>query len=387
MTLYLIILTGITSQIGYNGSRVAVSLYALSLGANQFTVGLLIALYAAFPIFLAIYVGKFVDRVGTLMPAVIGIVGMGVALILPPLFPGITVLAVSCILLGLAHLFFMIPIEACIGGIGGPDKRAYNYAMLSMGWSIANFAGPIVSGFSIDHLGHTEAFWVLGSFYLLPILILLLNPGLLPRSAAHARKEGHGSVLELWRVPGLRTVFIIGAVTNSAQNLFQFYFPIYGHSLGLSASVIGTILGFVAAAAFVVRSIIPLLMKKLTEDQILAGAVFFAAFAFTLLPFVSNPYALCAIAFVLGLGVGCSNPLSMSLLYLLTPQGRVAESVGLLRTAYNLTQIVVPIVFGSVGAACGYPTVFLSNAALLAAGGLLMRKHSLLPPNSPAKRV
>ncbi|MBI4192575.1 MAG: MFS transporter [Betaproteobacteria bacterium] len=368
---------GVTSQVGYNGSRIAVSLYALELGANQFTIGVLVALYAVFPVLLAILVGKFVDRVGPKLPVIIGVAGTGVALLLPPLFPGITVLYVSCIALGLTHLLFTLPIEASIGGIGGAEKRAANYALLSMGWSVANFFGPVIAGFSIDHVGQVQVFWVLASFYVLPMLILLFKPGLLPRTAMHAGRDKHGSVIELWRMPNLRTVFITGTVIHSAQHLFQFYFPIYGHSLGISASAIGSILGVLAAAAFVIRSTIPFLMKRRTEAEILTYAVFSAAFAFVLFPFVANPYALAAIAFLLGLAVGCSNPLSMSLLYVLTPPSRVAESVGLLHTAYNFTHLVIPVVFGSVGAAFGFSTVFLSNAAMLVAGGLLIRKTRL----------
>ena len=41
-----------------------------------------------------------------------------------------------------------------------------------------------------------------------------------------------GSVIELWRMPKLRTIFIAGGITSSARDLAQFYFPIYGHSLG-----------------------------------------------------------------------------------------------------------------------------------------------------------
>ncbi len=377
MTLYLIILVGITGHVGFNGSRIAMSLYALELGANQFTIGVLVALYAIFPMLLAIYVGKLVDRFGTLLPVILGVIGMTIALVLPPLIPGIPVLYASITLLGLAHLLFMIPIEACIGGIGGPDRSAANYALLSMGWSVANFFGPVIAGFSIDNIGHREAFWVLASFSVIPILILAFKPELLPKASPRTKKDQHGSVLELLRIPPLRTFIIIGATINSGQNLFQFYFPIYGHSLGLSASAIGSIIGVVAAAAFVVRGLIPFLMKSMTEATILTYAIFIAAFSFALLPFVSNPYALGAIAFVLGLGVGCGNPLSMSMVYVLSPPGRTAESLGILRGTYNLAQLVVPIAFGSVGTAFGYAVVFLSNASLLAAGGLLMRKMHL----------
>ena len=43
----------------------------------------------------------------------------------------------------------------------------------------------------------------------------------------------------------------------------------------------------------------------------------------------------------------------------------------------NGTHLVVPIVFGSVGAAFGVTTVFLSNAAILLTSGFLMRKADI----------
>ena len=383
MTLYLIIVMGILGQLGFSGSRVAVSLLALELGANQVTVGVVIALYALCPLLLSIVIGKYIDRTGLLLPFIVGLAGIVIGLALPALVPSIVVLCVSGLLLGLAHQFFLIPIEASVGGIGGPQKRATNYALLTMGWSVANFFGPLIAGFSIDYLGYVQAYWVLVSFSALALLIVAFRPGLFPAPAKHTAKGGHGGVLELWRIAPLRTIFITGAVINAGHNLFQFYFPIYGHSLGLSASAIGTILGVVSAAAFVIRGVVPLLMKKRTEAEILTYAVFVGAFAFALLPFVANPYALAAIAFVLGLGVGCANPLSMSLLYVLTPPGRVGESLGLLKTVYNFSKVVIPLVFGSVGAAFGFSTVFLSNATMLGASGWLMRRTRLPVDDRP----
>jgi MFS-type transporter involved in bile tolerance (Atg22 family) len=219
-----------------------------------------------------------------------------------------------------------------------------------------------------------------------PIPMLLLKPALLPKAAArHAEAAAGGSVLDLWRMPSVRMTIIAAGVVGSAQDLFQFYLPIYGRSIGLSASAIGTILGAVFFAAFVIRGILPLLVRKLREPTILICAMFIAAFAYTLLPFFVSPYALGAIAFLLGLGVGCAQPMTMSLLYVLTPAGRIAESFGLQKTVRNATHLVVPIVFGSVGAAFGVATVFISNSVILVASGFLMRKAGI-PHSDPQPR-
>ncbi len=244
-----------------------------------------------------------------------------------------------------------------------------------MGWSAANFLGPVMAGFAIDYIGQLQVYLVLAVFTLAPIVMLAFAPGMLPRVAAtHASADARGSVLDLWRIPSLRMTIIAAGIVGSAQDLFQFYMPIYGHAIDLSASAIGTILGVSSLAAFVIRALLPLLVKKLTEAQILTAAVFIAAVAFALIPFFVNGYALAAIAFLLGLGVGCAMPMTMSLLYVLAPANRLGEAFGLHKTVRNATHLVVPIVFGSVGAAFGFATVFLSNSALLATGGVLLRK-------------
>jgi MFS-type transporter involved in bile tolerance (Atg22 family) len=183
----------------------------------------------------------------------------------------------------------------------------------------------------------------------------------------------------------LRSTFIAGAIIGSAQDLFQFYMPVYGHAVGLSASAIGAVLGMVALAAFVIRALIPLLLKRAGETTILTSAIFVAAFAYLLLPFFDDASPLAAIAFVLGLGVGCAQPMLMSLLYVLAPAGRIAEAIGLYKTLRSVTHIVIPVFFGSVGTAFGFATVFLSNATVLAFGGMLQKRTFAQAPAGKMK--
>ena len=386
MTIYLVVIIAFLSQAGFGGSRVAVSLHALALTSNQFAIGLVIALYSLAPMFLSIAIGRFADRAPPRRLVVLGSIVMTVALLLPFAVPGIGVLCLAAFVLGFAHQVFSLPIEALVGGIGGPEKRARNYALITMSWSAANFVGPVMAGFSIDHIGQRQAYLVLALFTLAPVLILAFKPHLLPRKGKkHDSAQPRGSVLELWRMPALRTTMIAAGIVGSAQDLFQFYMPIYGHSIGLSASAIGTILGVCSLAAFVIRSLIPILSKRASEAQILGGAIFTAAFAFLLFPLFTNPYLLGATAFLLGLGVGCAQPMTMSLLYVLAPADRLAEAFGLHKTLRNTTHVVVPLVFGSVGTAFGFGAVFLSNSALLTTGGLLMRKVGI-PRSKPLAR-
>jgi len=377
MKIYLVVLMAFLNQVGFGGSRVLVSLYALELEASQFTVGVLIGLYAFCPMLLSIYIGRFADRTAPRWPVIAACLASVAALLLPPLFGGLIALAAAAFVMGLVHQLFSIPIEATVGRMGGPEKRAQNFTLITMSWSLANMSGPIMTGILIDTIGHVQVFYVLAVFVAAPMLILWIWPDLLPGKPARAHAgpgvQG-GSVAELWRIRPLRTIIIAGGVVGSANDLFQFYMPVYGHAIGLSASAIGMVLGMASLAAFVVRGFIPSLVRRLSEVKIMNLAVFLAALAFALMPFFSNAYALAIIAFALGLGVGCSMPMTLSLLYAHTPPGRVAEAIGIHKTVRNATHLVVPLIFGSVGAMFGYAVVFLSNAAALAASGVQMHR-------------
>lgn len=378
--IYFILFLIVLNHAAFSGSRVAVSLYALELGAEQFTVGILMALYAIFPMLLGVYAGKLSDRVGPRLPMFIGTLGVGVALATPFAVPGMGALYFASLLLGSSFHFFFVPVQGTAGGIGGPGRRARNFAIVSMGFSAASFIGPTLAGFAIDAIGHRPTFGVLFSLTLLPVGLIWLRPDMLPKAVPAGQDRGdRHRTRDLWRIRRLRDTFIASGFISAGWDLFQFYFPVYGHSIGLSASAIGAVLGTFALATFAIRTILPALVQRLTESQILALAILVAAGAFGLFPFFSNAYALGAIAFALGLGLGCGQPMSMSLIYAMAPPGRAAESAGLRVMVNNVMHLAMPLVFGSIGSAFGYYPVFLSNAALLAAGSVLMHRATRVP--------
>ena len=374
MSIYLITLLNVLNGVSLRGSRVLLSLFAIQLGAGAFEIGILISVSSIFQLFLGIYAGRVSDRYGFRLPMMFGSLGSSISMIVPYVYPQLVSLYASRVLTGVSFIFFAVAVQNLAASLGGPEMRTRNLSTFSLGQSISGLLGPVLVGFSIDHFGHATSYLFLGLLALLPVLALFTFPQIVPK--AHGRKEKavHSNVLELVRIAPLRRTLLTGAIIFSGVDLLSFYVPIYGHSIGLSASTIGIILGAYAAAAFVVRMIMPALVKRAGEEKVLTVSLFASGITYLLFPFFQNAWVLTFIAFMLGLGLGCGQPLSMILTYSRSPEGRAGEVLGLRITVNKVIQIGVPLVFGYIGSAFGLIPVFWSNAVLLATGGYLNQK-------------
>jgi MFS family permease len=125
-----------------------------------------------------------------------------------------------------------------------------------------------------------------------------------------------------------------------------------------------------------VRVVLPFTVRRVGEAQLLTYAMFVAAGAFCLFPLFSSAWPLAAVSFLLGIGCGCGQPLSMTLVYNTSPPGRAAEATGMRITVNQITHFTIPLVFGAVGSVAGFAAVFFANAGFLVFGGYMsLRQH------------
>src|SRR6266699_1736679 len=362
MTVYLVVLLSVLNSIGQRGSKVAVSLYALELGGGSFTVGLLAAMFAAFPLLLAVHAGRISDRVGVRYPILLGTATMACGLALPALAGGLPALFLCPALIGLGHIFFHVSIHNLVGSLGAAEDRTRNFATFA-------FAGSSLAGFGIEIAGYRATFAMLAVIGLVPALIVLLHKALIPAHARH-EEETAKSALDLLANAALRRTLIMSGVTLTGVELFSFYLPIYGREIRLSPSSTGMILSSYALAGFIVRAFMHRLAKRFTEAGVLTGSLFLAALAYVAVPALTDGAFLACAAFALGLALGSAQPLTIILTYNHAPKGRSGEALGMRLMANKVTQIAVPLVFGGLGA-LGAGPVFLSTGVFLLAGGVL----------------
>jgi predicted MFS family arabinose efflux permease len=369
MPLALIVVIVVLAHAAYNGSRLGISLNALSMGATPLTVGVLMSLIAALPMLLGIPAGRLVDRIGVRKPLLGSVLLLIVAVSLPGLFPGLAALHLAAAGAGTGFMLFHICVQHMVGEMSSDAERRDNFGWLALGFATSNFIGPTFAGFAIDTLGYRATFCLLSLSALCALALLLARRKSLSHTAHAPGKRESRSPFELLRNPELRRVFLVSGLLASAWDLFVFVMPIYGTSIGLNATVIGLILGSFAAATFVVRLALPWISRRLREWPLITLTFCIACVAYAIFPMVRTVPLLGGIAFLLGLGLGATQPSIMALVYATAPPGRAGEAVGVRTVVLNASHTVYPLLFGALGAALGMLPVFWSMSAALAAGG------------------
>lgn len=371
MAIYLTLALTFFNFVGVNAARIVLTLYALELGAPASAVGVLGGMFYLFPLLLSWPIGSLADRLGSRGLLMIGSICGVCALLLPYFVRHVPAFYVAAALSGLSLAFFHVTLQNLMGILSKADERARNFSNFSLVGAVTNFVGPLLAGFSIDYSGHAIACLYVAALSVVAMLILLIWGRLFPPGNPEAA-GGMGTLKTLANREVARMLATSGLV-QLGTDLFQFYLPIYGHALGLSASAIGATLATFAAASFVVRLFLARLVKQFDPERLLAYSFYIGAVGFMLVPFFNHAIMLALVAFVFGLGMGIGTPLTVILMFSRSAEGRSGQTLGLRLTANNLVRVLGPIVFGAVGSAVGLPPVFWINALMMGAGGVLSR--------------
>ena len=370
MSIRLLVFLTVLTHLSFAGCRVILSLTAIHHEASPFTVGVVLSLLTVVPILFAFNWGRWVDRTGVRGPMLAGIAAILLAMVLGWAFPGLEMLFVVSPLAGSGFFLYHIAAGQAAALIGRAEDRIKNFSLLALAFSVSSFLGPTLSGIAIDSIGHANAMLALSAGVLINLVVLGAWKPHVPRHETSAAHQGKRRVSDLLRIPGFRLVFIVSGVLSMTWDLFAFVLPIHGSQLGLSATTIGIILGAFGAAVFVVRLLLPLAAHRLDEWRMLVAAMLLSGATLIAFPLVSGVPLLMLLSFLLGVGLGGTQPFIMALLYEKAPAGRGAEVLSVRTWLINVSQTGVPLAFGALGAALGMlPLFWAMGALLLVAGG------------------
>ena len=359
------------------GVRMAAPLQALREGYSPWIVGLLLALFAAVPVLLALPAGRLADRHGYHRP-----VRLAAALSVS----GVLLAVAACWATGPAHLALLL-VAACLCGAGANTgmiaiqrtagrsardntERVRVFSWLGLAPSFSNVIGPVLAGLLIDASGFAAAYAAM----LLGPLVSVIVARSVPREALQAPLPTAGrTAWDLWRLPGMARLMIVNWLLSACWDVHSFAVPILGHERGFSASTIGLVLGTFPLSVTAVRALIPMLAHWVDEVTVLRAAMVGTGLVFAVYPLLPSPWLMAGCALLLGVTLGCVQPMIMSTLHRLTPHDRHGEAIALRSMTLNLSSTVLPLLFGVAGTALGVAPLFWLMGGAVGGGNVLAR--------------
>lgn len=367
------------------GLRMAAQLQVLDRGHGEWAVGVLLALFGAAPLVTALYAGRMADRHGFHRPvrlaAVLGLAALGLAAAAAS-FAGwleLVLLGAAAMLAGTSANVGMLTVQRTAGlAAGDATERVRVFSWLGVAPAFANVLGPVSVGFAIDAAGHRAAYLVL---LVLP-LVALASARAVPPMPPDAPPP-QGTPRRAWDLladPRLRRLLIVNWLLSTCWDVHAFAVPVLGHERGYAASTIGLVLGTFTLAVTGLRLLIPLVAHRLREASVLRASMIGTGVVFAAYPLAPSAGWLAALAVLLGVTLGCVQPMVMSMLHALTPAGRHGEALALRSMTINGAGTLMPLVFGVTGAFVGAAGLFWIVGAAVVVGS---RWAARLAPTRP----
>ncbi|CAM5183868.1 hypothetical protein UACE39S_05431 [Ureibacillus acetophenoni] len=126
--------------LGVTGTRPLVSLLSHNLGANLVEIGIITAIFALLPFFLAIQIGKYIDHHGYKLPILYSSLFSFIGLILPMVIPNLFGIYVVTNYNG-SCLYNRVVADAG-ASVNKENNRDSNVMKFSLGMALGSFLGP-----------------------------------------------------------------------------------------------------------------------------------------------------------------------------------------------------------------------------------------------------
>ncbi len=345
---------------------------ALELNATAATIGFIAAIYALFPVLLALTFGRIVGRVGEGRFVIFGTFFIGVSAAILLFADSLAILAIGAALSGLAHLACMVGGQTMVALKSPTDKYEEHFGRYTFSASLGQMLGPILATLVAGSTGvipkSTSAAFALA----LALSALAMVPVISWRNDAPtviARRDETGTLraaTNLLKKPGMFAAVFMSLAISSTADILVVFLPLYGNENQFSAFSIGVIISIRAATSMASRYFLGSLSARYSTKQLLVTSNAITVVACAAMAFAPNPWILGTIVFIAGFSLGVGQPLTMSLISQLTVPEERALAVSTRLTGNRLGQFVIPAGAGLLAAGSGTGAVFIGLSILVA---------------------
>jgi len=352
--------------------RPMITYRAIELDANAAQVGLIAAVYALFPVVLALQFGSLVGKLGEAKFVIYGTVAMMLTSLALIFSDSLITLGIATAAAGIAHLACMVGGQSMVALRAPRESYDRYFGFYTFSASVGHMLGPIIASIVAGSNGtlpkSTSNAFLLG----VVLTIIALVPVIRWRNekpTVEGKQNTEGTfkaAVNLVKRPGIMAAIYISLAISSVADVLVVFLPLFGTENNFSPYAIGAILAIRAGTTMMSRFFLGRLSNRFTTFQLLWWSTIISTLCCVAMAFAHTPITLGAIVFVAGFSLGVGQPLTMSLVSQKTESSERAMAVSARLMGNRFGQFLVPAVAGSLAAASGAGAVFIGLAVLLA---------------------
>ena len=351
--------------------RPMITYRALELDANAAQVGLIAAIYALFPVLLALQFGRLVGRLGEGKFIIGGTITMILTSVLLIFSNSLILLALATSLSGVAHLACMLGGQTMVALRTPRDSYDRYFGYYTFSASVGHMVGPLLATVIAGSNGNlpksTSNAFLLGAVLSVAALAPVLS-WRRERASVEAKINGEGTysaAISLVRKPGILAAIYISLAISATADVLVVFLPLYGSENNFSPYAVGIILALRAGTTMMSRFFLGRLSERFSTYQLLMWSTIISLVACGAMAFAKSAISLAVIVFIAGFSLGIGQPLTMSLVAQKTKPEERALAVSARLMGNRLGQFLVPAAAGIVAAASGAGAVFIGLSILL----------------------
>jgi MFS family permease len=353
--------------------RITTSYRVIELGLPVVWLGIIATGFAILPVFVALPVGRWIDRGNDAKACWFGATLLMLACVGFWLWPSSAMhLLAFSILLGFGHTFCMAGHQML--AVRSSDARSRE-SVLGY-YMIAAAVGQGLGPFLVGWLGGEAALPPTGQLFAISFALSVAGVAvaLAIRPAADGKTKAGAEepipVATLMRLRGLPAVIAASVVTVTALDLLVIYLPLLGAERQIDSSHIGMLLtarsvASLASRMFYARTIFAFGRLPLTLASMLGSAAAFIALALPL----SLP-AMYGVLVALGFAMGIASTLTISGVVHIAPAAAYGTALTLRMTGNRIGQLLFPALSGLLAAATGAGGILAIIGVGLAVSGV-----------------
>lgn len=345
---------------------------AIEIDAGATAIGLIGAIYALFPVLLALKFGSWVGKYGEGKFLVIGTFSLIASCTSLIFTNNVLSLAIATAFAGLSHLALMVGGQTMVA-LRAP-KSEYNrlFGYYTFSASLGHTFGPVIAGLLAGSLANGMP---KNSNYAFIFAIVLSSIALIPTfswrkeqptvKAAQEQSNTWAAAKSMLARREISLAVFISLAVSSTLDLLVIFLPLLGKERAIDPAVIGLIISLRAVGSMGSRLILGKVSQYVSDRNLLISSTSVSMFACIGMVYTANAVILGGLVFVAGFASGFGQPLTMALISLRTKADERALAVSARLTGNRLGQFALPIIAGFIASGSGVGAVFWSMAALL----------------------